>query len=306
MRTHQDPTEASDQWKIASVERRYERERRIRMEAESIAERTTRRLYDLTQELERSNRELEDLYAAQRDFVAIAAHELQTPITPIAGFAATLLGRWNSLDEESKLRFVGSIDRQARRLQRLATSMLTMSRLEVGKLESRLQPIDLAGAVHRVVEEVTDEAHEVGSSFDPTLRVLADPDHLQHILANYLDNAFRYGAPRSRSKHAMLGRGSRSGCATVDPEFLRDSCPGCSTSSPRRLRARVERRVGPGSASTSSGASHDPKAARSGTSATSRSVRASACGCRDQATNEGGEPCIWVCSWWTTKKTSVF
>jgi len=174
--------------------RRLERERKTRREAERIAEHATRRLYELNEELARSKEHLERNYAAQRDFVAIAAHELQTPTAPLVGFSTTLIERWHVLSEDDKLKFLRAIERQARRLSRLTSLLLTAARLESGSLNVHPQAVDVSQLIDSILAEST-HAGDVEVCCPDGLTALADPDHLRLILSNFVDNALKYAGP---------------------------------------------------------------------------------------------------------------
>lgn len=189
----------------AQLERRLEREQKIRLEAEAIAEAATRRLYDTVTELEDSRAELERLLGAQREFIAIAAHELQTPIAPIANFAEMLLEAWTDTSDEDKRHRVEIIDRQARRLRRLATLMLSLSRIESGKITVRHTEIDLENEVTSLVSELAQGRFETVVRCEPGLRLSADPDHVRTILSNLIENGFKHGEPPIRVEAHTAG-----------------------------------------------------------------------------------------------------
>lgn len=107
----------------AQLIRRLEHERKARLEAERIAESATSRLYSTMEELKSLNRAL-------RDFVAVASHDLRTPITAVSGYAALLNEQWDSLSENDKRRFLATIDRSARSLESLIADLLTVSSVE--------------------------------------------------------------------------------------------------------------------------------------------------------------------------------
>jgi signal transduction histidine kinase len=186
---------AAEQVSVEKLAHRLERERRTRIEAEAIAESATRRLYDLVGELERSKADLERLLAGQREFVTIAAHELQTPIAPIATFAQMLVSQWEQTPDDEKRRRIEVIDRQAQRLRRLTSLMLGLSRIDAGTLQVRPADIDLEGELAKLVAEMSEGRSDVTVRCPRGLSVRADPDHIQTILGNLLENALKHGSP---------------------------------------------------------------------------------------------------------------
>jgi two-component system phosphate regulon sensor histidine kinase PhoR len=140
--------------------------------------------------------ELKKLEATRRDFVANVSHELRTPLTAIRGYAETLQSGALA-DVGVSQRFVEVIARHSERLSRLIDDLLTLSDLELGRTEIQLAPMSLDGAVAAAVELVREKAeqgrvrleHEVASN---TPMVLADPDRIEQLLVNLVDNAVKY------------------------------------------------------------------------------------------------------------------
>lgn len=129
-----------------------------------------------------------------RNFVSMASHEFRTPITSISGFATTIRDQWDVLDDEAKLRFLDVIDRQANRLARLATDLLSLSRIDAGGSHSAVRT-NVAKVTRLAIEVVGEPIGVVDIDMPDDLEVLVDPDHLEEILINYLANALKYGRP---------------------------------------------------------------------------------------------------------------
>jgi signal transduction histidine kinase len=144
-------------------------------------------------ELRRANEDLQAADETKSHLVAVASHELRTPLTSILGFATTLLNHWQRIPDQEKQEQIGLIEGQARRLARLADDLLTLSKIEAGVLEVRTEPVDVGEAAEGVVTAFAGADVEV--RVDPGLRALADRDHLEQILVNYVSNAMKYGEP---------------------------------------------------------------------------------------------------------------
>jgi PAS domain S-box-containing protein len=180
-------------------------------------------------ELERSATELrqanEELLAADEmksHFVAVASHELRTPLTSVLGFATTLLNHWERIPDQEKREQIGLIEGQARRLARLADDLLIMSKIEAGALEVRTEPVDVGEAAEGVVSAFADADLEV--RVDPGLRAMADRDHLEQILMNYVSNALKYGQSPvridARRRHRWVEMVVADGGDGVPEEFV--------------------------------------------------------------------------------------
>ena len=138
-----------------------------------------------------------DVSRAHTDFVANASHELRTPLASIIGYAETLGDDSAPTDLETSRRFVGVIDREARRMLSLVEDLMTLSHVEAEKHDRPDEVIDLGQLAARVVAEVsslTGKEHVVLRAAEPGLCALADPAQLEQLLRNLIDNALKYGA----------------------------------------------------------------------------------------------------------------
>jgi signal transduction histidine kinase len=131
------------------------------------------------------------------ELVATVAHELRSPLTSVKGFTATLLSKWDRFNDEQKRLMLETINSDADRLTRLIGELLDVSRIDAGRLELHKQVVDIAGAVRRCVAgrmaagepEGRFVVHERGSL--PEL--WADPDKLDQVIGNIVENAVRHG-----------------------------------------------------------------------------------------------------------------
>ncbi len=147
----------------------------------------------------RARQEIEGAVRARDEFLSIAAHELRTPVTGIKGVAQLLqrsMAR-GTLDSTRHERSLDAIVSQADRLSALVVDLLDVSRLRSGQLALRPQEIDLAALVGEAVIRARDGLEN--DRFTIMLRgasepcpMLGDPDRLEQILTNLLDNAVKY------------------------------------------------------------------------------------------------------------------
>ncbi|HEX9776222.1 MAG TPA: HAMP domain-containing sensor histidine kinase [Actinomycetota bacterium] len=170
------------------LQRRYERERTARREAEAIAERVTAELYSATENLQAANQ-------AIRDFMAIASHDLKSPLTSIIGAASMLRESWRVLTDEQREGLLEAATRQGTHMSRMVDDLLTISKIESGALEPHPAAVELRRAIDRVVGAFIDWAGQVRVSALNSISAECDPDHLERILTNYIGNAIKYGAP---------------------------------------------------------------------------------------------------------------
>jgi signal transduction histidine kinase len=154
---------------------------------------------ELAEKVSAARRELEELDRAKSAFVAIASHELRTPLTALQGFSELLAVR--RLPPEEVSRLAGVMRREAKRLARIVSDLLDLSRIERG-LEPALCRVPLAvePAVVATVDLFSQGAatHPIAVACEPTLpRVDADPDAFERVLTNLISNAIKYSPPGS-------------------------------------------------------------------------------------------------------------
>jgi signal transduction histidine kinase len=137
---------------------------------------------------------------AEQDHAALIstiAHELRSPLTSVKGFSATLLRSWDKFTDEQKRFMIDTMETDADRVSRLITELLDVSRLDAGRLDVRLQPVEVPDMVCQHVKRM--EAGGVRPErFEVVIHgelpeVWADPDRIDQILANLMENAVRHG-----------------------------------------------------------------------------------------------------------------
>lgn len=138
--------------------------------------------------------ELQAANEAMREFVAIASHDLRTPVTVIKGFASTLEHDNGSIEDGQRKQYLATIRRHAEHLAVIIDDLLTTSRLDAGVLEPKPRAVELAPFVRRIANDLREEA-AADVDVPDALVAWVDEEHLQRMLTNFLVNAGRYGAP---------------------------------------------------------------------------------------------------------------
>jgi signal transduction histidine kinase len=154
--------------------------------------------------VDRTNIELREVNEAMRNFIATAAHDLRSPLASMVGFSSLLATNWASLDEEKRLKFVTTIDRQSHNLTWLVNDLLTLSSIEGGVLTTQPERIVLAEAISQCLAASSSDAGHVSVSCPPDLVVQADPVHLARMVDNLVQNALKYGEPPLRIEASHL------------------------------------------------------------------------------------------------------
>ena len=155
-----------------------------------------RALGSLAAALQRDMTQIRKLETMRKDFVANASHELRTPVTAIQGYAETLLD--GGADAEKSRRFIEIIHRHARRLGALLERLLLLSELEARPPEdARSETVALDGIAAHVVETLRERSTAAGVTvrvtIDPAAIALGDPDGIEQVVENLVDNALKYG-----------------------------------------------------------------------------------------------------------------
>jgi two-component system phosphate regulon sensor histidine kinase PhoR len=145
--------------------------------------------------------EVRRLEAVRRDFVANVSHELKTPLTSIRGYVETLIDG-GLADGENNLRFLKKIEAHSNRLAALITDLLSLSRIESGDALTQRLRINLTefvvGAYQRLSPNAEAKGVEVCAHAADPMYMLGDPEALQQILDNLIDNAIKYNRPDGR------------------------------------------------------------------------------------------------------------
>jgi len=133
------------------------------------------------------------------DLVATVAHELRSPLTSVKGFTATLLAKWERFTDEQKKLMLNTVNTDADRVTRLLTELLDVSRIDSGRIQLRKQIADPKAILARVIEGKIAAGAAGADRFvirddDELPEMWIDPDKIEQVLHNLVDNALRHGA----------------------------------------------------------------------------------------------------------------
>lgn len=131
----------------------------------------------------------------RKEFVADVSHELKTPITSIMGYSDTLLE--GEYDEETRTKFLNVISSEARRMARLVTDLLTLSRYDNKKVISETTSFDLGELAKKCQEKLQLEIEKKGHNVECFVTasvppVVADKYGIERVILNILSNAIKY------------------------------------------------------------------------------------------------------------------
>ena len=138
---------------------------------------------------------LATLEMSRRSFVANVSHELKTPMTTIGGFIDGILD--GTIEKEKETQYLKVVSDEVKRLSRLVTGMLNMSKIEAGELDLKPQRFDISEMIFRTMlgfEQLIDNKHIEVRGLD-TLEnnlVTADKDMINQVVYNLIDNAVKF------------------------------------------------------------------------------------------------------------------
>jgi PAS domain S-box-containing protein len=147
------------------------------------------------------------------DFLALVSHELRTPLTSIVGYLELLGDDEDDAVSPTGRQFLGVIERNAYRLQRLVDDVLFATRAETGKMALAEGPLDLRSVAADSVETALPKADARGVSVvldaRRVPRLVGDPDRLGQALDNLISNALKFTPPGGRVDVVLRHIGGR-------------------------------------------------------------------------------------------------
>lgn len=128
------------------------------------------------------------------ELISTVSHEIRSPLTAVKGFTQTLLARWELFDDRTKKEMLAAVSSDADRIKRLLDELLDVSRLDSGKLTIHPHLFDLAELAQKIAKRfrATSSEHEIVVSGLPSVEVNADPDKIEQVLSNLVENALKY------------------------------------------------------------------------------------------------------------------
>jgi signal transduction histidine kinase len=177
--------------------------------------------------------QLQELDRLKSRFLSMASHELKTPLTSISGLAQVLLRRmrrrldmgrpeaddWDA-EQNAHVDRLELLNSQTARLGRLVDELLDVSRIESGKLEFQLAPVDLAQLAQEVANrlQMTTPHHTLGVDLEEAVEpVTADRDHLEQVLDNLMSNAIKFSPDGGTIRVRLRDQGDSVVLSVEDP-----------------------------------------------------------------------------------------
>jgi signal transduction histidine kinase len=177
---------------------RREMELQHRAELLEAEAKSAAKLSELNRQLQDRQNELEQAMVVRNRFYASMSHELRTPINAVIGYSTLMIDNiYGPLNEKQREGLQRTL-RAARHLLELVNDVLDLSKIEAGKIELALQPVNIAGLIDDLFVTVRPLADEHGTTLtfkhpDEQLSIVTDPRRVRQILLNLLSNAIKFG-----------------------------------------------------------------------------------------------------------------
>ena len=162
--------------------------------------RSRERFQELTIKLRKAYKELERLDKAKSEFISIASHQLRTPLTAIKGYISMILeGTYGQMSEKVK-KPMENVYKSNERLIKLINDLLSVSRIESGRMEMNFQMVLPSEIITSCVEELKIQAKnkKIGLKWEEPPkqealpRISIDRDKMRQVILNIIDNAIKY------------------------------------------------------------------------------------------------------------------
>ena len=172
----------------------------------------------LAHAFDRMRVQLAQLDDARKEFVANASHELRTPIFSLGGFLELLADE--ELDEETRSRFLATMQEQVERLAKLSTDLLDLSRVDAGQLRVAVEDVELGEVVRTLAAELEHMAAGSGHVLEPRVDgeawALADEERVTQIGRALLVNALVHTPSGTRVRLGARRREDRAELVVED------------------------------------------------------------------------------------------
>lgn len=202
--------QASPEERFHAIARLQQKAARLSVEVENRKQIEERLRVALNAE-RAARQEAESALRLRDEFVSVAAHELNTPLTSLIGRAQFLLRsqqKGASLDSRQMTAVMESVASQADKLSRLTNQLLDVSRVKGGKLAIERHPVDIVELVGESIESIHQESNapQIVITAPESLTADVDPLRLEQVIVNLLNNATKY-SPSGGAIEVTIDRG---------------------------------------------------------------------------------------------------
>jgi two-component system cell cycle sensor histidine kinase PleC len=160
-------------------------------------ERQALELADLAEKYSKEKTRAEDANAAKSKFLANMSHELRTPLNAIIGFSEIMgSGMFGALGSDKYQEYCHDILTSGKYLLEVINDILDMSKIEAGRMQLDMEPLDLSKTLAESLRVVSGRAQDKNLTLDAdiesTISVVADRRAVKQIIVNLLSNAVKF------------------------------------------------------------------------------------------------------------------
>jgi len=173
--------------------------KQIISEEEDALEMVNREVVSWAETKQQEIETLRDQATYRREFLGNVSHELKTPIFNIQGYIHTLLDGGLE-DDNINRKFLRRADKSVDRMISVVEDLEVISKLESGRLELKMKPINIVELAKEVMEMLEMKANNrhisltFNIAYNSPILVLADASQIKQVYVNLLENAIKYGA----------------------------------------------------------------------------------------------------------------
>ncbi|MDN3549463.1 sensor histidine kinase [Mucilaginibacter aquaedulcis] len=145
----------------------------------------------------------------KNDFIAIASHELKTPLTSLKAYTQILASKAKKANDQFFIGALEKCEKQINKMTRLIYGFLDMSKIESGKMQLNTQSFDISALITEVVADnlFMDEGHNLIFKSNGIIHINADKEKIVQVLNNLISNGIKYSAKGSAITITTLVKG---------------------------------------------------------------------------------------------------
>ncbi len=145
-------------------------------------------------QLKKKNKELKQVNEFRSNMIDTVSHEFRTPLTSIQGYTSRLLRQDIEIDEETRIKSLKTIKRQAERLKRMIEDLLVIPDIEGARLNFNMQNIPINSVIESAIMLVKNDSRKeiVNNIKDSVIEIVADSDRIEQVFVNLIENAIKY------------------------------------------------------------------------------------------------------------------
>jgi len=152
----------------------------------------------LVKSLQEANKHLTEIDQAKTEFVSVASHQLRTPLSVIKSILSMMIGGDFGKFTDVQKQYLEKSFKHSERLNKLIEILLNVTRIEQGRIELKLEPIQIEDFTKNILKDYKETAEEKGLKiYFENLKyllpkVMLDQDQVKEVLTNLIDNAIKY------------------------------------------------------------------------------------------------------------------